>query len=72
MKVFSSLPQDQEDEAIACYDRQFDQNVFTSNACEALKESAQKDRERDRLFFFVFGYAQAKGWTDINQRLKLP
>lgn len=71
MKVFSSLLQDKEDEAVACYDRQGDQNVFTSKMVEELPDGLQKDRERDRLFYFVFGYAQAKGWTDGEERLKI-
>ncbi len=70
MKVFGSLPQDKEDEAVAAYDRQYDQIVFSSKNFEGLPDGPQKDREKDRLFFFVFGYAQAKGWTDVSERMK--
>lgn len=69
MKIFRSLPQDKEDEAVACYDGQMDQNVFTSESLKSLPDGLQKDREKDRLFYFVFGYAQAKGWTDCDVRL---
>jgi hypothetical protein len=71
-KIFRSLPQELEDEALREYDRQVDQCVFTSQQIFSGEiEGAQLDREKDRLFHFVFGYAQAKGWTDIKKRMNL-
>ncbi len=72
-KVFRSLPQDQEDEAIRSYDGQIDQVVFPSKFLLGLSSEERQSLEyRDHwngLFFYVFGYAQAKGWTDCDTRL---
>lgn len=71
-KVFRSLPLDQENEAVRDFDRQIDQVVFQSPFLAKLSSSERQgenyDQHYDGLFWYVFGYAQAKGWTDIEIR----
>ena len=69
MKIFRSLPKDLEDEAVACFDSQGDQNVFTAKQIFDLPDTQERAHRKMELFYFVFGYAQAKGWTNIDDRL---
>lgn len=76
MKVCRTLPQDLEDEAIASYDMQGDQLLCTSGRLLAAGEACKKEgrmppsgidneflrEEWDTMFWYVFGYAIAKGW----------
>lgn len=73
MKVFGSLPQELEDEALSEYDKQMDQVALPSKFLLNLspEQKGVYQDHRDNLFWFVFGYAQAKGWTSIEKRMKL-
>lgn len=67
-KITTSLTQEQEDEAIAVWNLQTDQFPLSS---EQLAEKRPEHRQwKEGLFYFVFGYAHAKGWTGIEQRME--
>lgn len=73
MKVFTSLPQELEDEALQDYDMQGDQCVYDSKFLMGLSSEERQTPEYSQyymsMFWYVFGYAQAKGWTSIQKRM---
>lgn len=72
MRVFSSLPQELEDEALRAWDSCGDQVALTS---KHILDTTTEERQTtysivwSGLFYFVFGYAQAKGWTSAEKRM---
>jgi hypothetical protein len=69
MKVFKSLPQELEDQALIDWDNQVDQIPISPSQ---ILENPEKHHDmKVALFYYVFGYAQAKGWTSIEKRLGL-
>lgn len=73
VKIMRSLTEEQCAEAVRNFDNQIDQVVFGSATLAKLSsEERQMPPWIDHwnfLFAYVFGYAQAKGWTDVNKRL---
>jgi hypothetical protein len=69
MKVFTSLPQHLEDEALADFDRQGDQVPHPFSAELLNSDDPSLAHFKRDLFWFVFGYAQAKGWTSCEKRM---
>lgn len=72
MKVVRTLPEDLENEALASYDKQGDQTLFKSKILlDSVEEGLQppsgildksKRENFEYMFWYVFGYAIAKGW----------
>jgi hypothetical protein len=75
VKVFRSLLQELEDEAIADFDKNGDQFVYDSKFLLSLssdeRQSPQYATWWMMFFGYVFGYAQAKGWTSVEKRMAL-
>lgn len=73
MKIFGTLPQELEDEALANFDEQWDQIGYTSTFLLSLTPEDRQTKYSSHwngLFYFVFGYAQAKGWTSAEKRME--
>lgn len=72
MNIFLSLPRELEDEALRAWDSCGDQVAFTS---KQLLDMTTEERQTTHsvhwsgLFYFVLGYAQAKGWTSAEKRM---
>lgn len=64
-KITCSLTEEQEAEAVAVWDSQGDQFPLTAEQIQA--DGHYLDGEN--LFYFVFGYAHAKGWTSMEKRM---